>query len=314
MVERQKMANFAVEMKKTRITTYDPTLSIEENAIKNGVKPSTMYHYLKKNGYDRTYDLRIQQYRRIWKYHKENPKAKAPQIALELGLTANTVRKYLKMEEPQPQEKKISAIKQSEELRFLSVDDNQFDILKTILKIHCKGSETFQCDLTAWTCGFYHHGIKRPTWLFDKYPQNSNILPLSEIDQWISDGTFFSVVIDLPTTVRDPNSRKDLDVSSAFLSMEELYAENKKMLTLAYRLMQTDGILVFKTMDFTYQNNPQWISDYAIATAQKIGFVLIDKYIYLDSKYNKTDKRRTKYTASVPAHAYFFVFRKQVHH
>ena len=82
------------------------------------------------------------------------------------------------------------------------------------------------------------------------------------------------------------------------------------MIDIADKIMQTDGILVYKTMDFTYKNTPRWISDFVIKTAYQKGFELIDKFIYIDPKHNKIDRRRTRFTASVPAHAYFFVFRK----
>ena len=82
------------------------------------------------------------------------------------------------------------------------------------------------------------------------------------------------------------------------------------MLRLAYRKMQTDGILIYKTMDFTYCGFPYWLSDEVLRMAKEIGFELADKYIYIDPKHRKIDRRRTRFTASVPAHAYFFVFRK----
>ena len=99
-------------------------------------------------------------------------------------------------------------------------------------------------------------------------------------------------------------------MSAHFPELEELLSEHKKMLQLAHRKMQTDGILIYKTMDFTYNNAPYWLSDEVIKMANETGFDLIDKYIYIDPKHSKIDRRRTRFTASVPAHAYFFVFRK----
>lgn len=83
------------------------------------------------------------------------------------------------------------------------------------------------------------------------------------------------------------------------------------MLRLAYRKLQANGILVYKTMDFTYSGSSYWLSDEVLKMAREIGFELADKFIYIDPKHKKVDGRRTKYTAAVPAHAYFFVFRKR---
>ena len=80
--------------------------------------------------------------------------------------------------------------------------------------------------------------------------------------------------------------------------------------TASYGSNETDGILVYKTMDFTYCGFPYWLSDEVLRMAKEIGFELADKYIYIDPKHRKIDRRRTRFTASVPAHAYFFVFRK----
>lgn len=41
-------------------------------------------------------------------------------------------------------------------------------------------------------------------------------------------------------------------------------------------------IMVFKTAYFSLDNQPLWISDWFINAAIKIGFILSDKYIYID--------------------------------
>ncbi len=107
-----------------------------------------------------------------------------------------------------------------------------------------------------------------------------------------------------------PSTKSRFDVSTHFSSLTELLEEHDRMLRLAYRKMQTDGILVYKTMDFTFLNSSFWLSDEVISMAKKIGFELIDKFIFIDPNHNKIDRRRTRYTAALPAHAYFFVFKK----
>ncbi len=106
------------------------------------------------------------------------------------------------------------------------------------------------------------------------------------------------------------SGKSRFDVSTHFSSLEELIEEHEKMLRLAYRKMQTGGILVYKTMDFTYFGSPYWLSDEVLKMAKHTGFELADKYIYNDSKNGKINRRRTRFTTSVPAHAYFFVFKK----
>jgi len=305
-------------MKTSRITNYDPTLSVEENAANNNVTTAAIRSYIQARGIDRATDRQIYLYNKVKEYAHENPRAKAPQIADALALTPNTVRRYMKMtEEPQPKEKKTATINQADKLKFISVSENQTDILKTILGIHLSMRENFQCDLTAWKLGFYKSGLKTPTHCYDKYASmlnNSEVKDLADFENDWHDGTFENIVIDLPCSVEAPSTKSRFDVSTHFSTLSELLQEHEKMLRLAYRKMQTDGILIYKTMDFTYQNALYWLSDEVLRMAKEIGFELADKYIYIDPKHSKIARRRTRFTASVPAHAYFFVFKKQHRH
>ncbi len=302
-------------MKTSRINNYDPTLSVEENAANNNVTTAAIRSYIQARGIDRATDRQIYLYNKVKKYAHEHPKEKAPQIADALGLTPNTVRRYLKMtEQPKPKEKKTATINLADKLKFISVSENQTDILKTILAIHLPKRKNFQCDLTAWKLGFYKNGVPKPLYCYDKYASilnNDEVRDLSYFEADWHDGTFENIVIDLPCSVEAASTKSRFDVSTHFSSLPELLQEHEKMLLLAYRKMQTDGILVYKTMDFTFQNTPYWLSDEVLRMAREIGFELADKYIYIDPKHSKIDRRRTRFTASVPAHAYFFVFRKQ---
>ena len=301
-------------MKTSRITNYDPTLSVEVNAANNKVTTAAIRSYIQARGIDRATDRQIYLYNKVKKYAHEHPKEKAPQIADALGLTANTVRRYMKMtEQPQPKEKKTATINQADKLKFISVSESQTDILKTILAIHLPKRINFQCDLTAWKLGFYKNGLPKPLYCYDKYASilnNNDIRDLAKFETDWHDGTFENIVIDLPCSVEAPSTKSRFDVSTHFSSLPELLQEHEKMLRLAHRKMLTDGILVYKTMDFTYLNTPYWLSDEVLRMAKEIGFELADKYIYIDPKHSKIDRRRTRFTASVPAHAYFFVFRK----
>lgn len=302
-------------MKYSRITNYDPTLSVEENAANNHVTPAAIRSYIQTRGIDRSAERQIYLYDRIKEYACEHPGEKAPRIADALGITPNTVRRYLKMaEKPQPKEKKTATINHADRLKFISVSESQTDILKTILAIHLPGRKNFQCDLTAWKLGFYKDGLEQPTLCYDRYASaldNDDVRDLADFEADWHDGTFENIVIDLPCSVEVPSTKSRFDVSTHFSSLPELLQEHEKMLRLAHRKMRTGGILVYKTMDFTYQNTPYWLSDEVLRMAREIGFELADKYIYIDHRHTKIDRRRTRFTASVPAHAYFLVFRKQ---
>lgn len=262
-------------MKTSRITKYDPTLSVEENAANNNVTTAAIRSYIQSKGIDRSTDRQIYLYNKVKEYITQNPKDKAPQIAEALGLTANTVRKYLRMSEPpKPKEKKTTIINQVDKVHFLSVSDNQTDILKVILAIHLPKRMRFQCDLTAWKLGFYKEGLQEPILCYDKYASmlnNNEVKDLADFDTDWHDGTFENIVIDLPCSVEMPSTKSRFDVSTHFSSLGELLEEHEKMLRLAHRKMQTKGILVYKVMDFTFQNAPYWLSDEVLRMAKEIG-------------------------------------------
>lgn len=301
-------------MKTTRITGYDAALSVEENAAINNVSVAAIRSYIRSRGIDRAADRQLLLYNKVCSYAAEHPREKAPRIAAALGLAANTVRRYLKMPAaPQPKQKKTATLNEAQRIHFLSVSDSQTDILKAILAIHLPGRKQFQCDLTAWKLGFYINGLSRPEWCYDKYASLLNderVADLAAFETDWHDGAFRNIVVDLPCSVVMPASRRRVDVATQFPTLAELLEEHSKMLRLAYRKLQTDGILVYKTMDFAFRGSPYWLSDQVLRMATATGFELADKFIYIDPKHNKIDRRRTRYTAAVPAHAYFFVFRK----
>lgn len=303
-------------MKTSRITSYDPNLSVEENAANNSVSVAAIRSYIRARGIDRATDRQILLYNKVKEYARQHPGEKAPRIAAALGLTANTVRRYLKMSEPpRPKERKTVTIGRVDRIHFLSVSDSQSDILKAILAIHLPGRERFQCDLTAWKLGFYKNGLLCPTLCYDMYASilnNDKIKDLGEFETDWHDGTFENIVCDLPCSVEPPSTKSRIDVSTQFSNLPELLGEHEKMLRLAYRKMQTGGILVYKTMDFTFRGSPYWLSDEVLRMAKETGFELVDKFIYIDARHNRIDRRRTRYTAAVAAHAYFFVFRKMI--
>lgn len=131
-------------MKTSRITNYDPTLSVEENAANNNVTTAAIRSYIQARGIDRATDRQIYLYNKVKKYAHEHPKEKAPQIAVVLDLSPNTVRRYMKMtEQPQPKEKKTATINQADKLKFISVSESQTTFLKRYWLSICLSGITF---------------------------------------------------------------------------------------------------------------------------------------------------------------------------
>lgn len=292
---------------------YDPYKTLEQIATDSGVTVEAVRRYIKTRHIDRKCDEEIIKYRRVKDAIRKNPYATIPEIAKSLSMAIGTVRKYSTMKfSPRPCIGKFSMIEQSQSTLYVSISNSQNNILRAILTTYLNGAITYDCDLTYGKGDFYSETVPPPRFLYDIHPQVKNVKNLDEAIN-LPNEQFESVVIDLPCSIVRPTTRRKKQTFVSFDSTEELHTAYHRMMILAYRLLKESGIMVFKTADFSLDNQPLWISDWSINTAIQIGFTLSDKFIYMDQ--NAIDavtssQRRT----SMPTHAYFFVFRKQNHH
>ena len=296
-------------MKPSRIK-YDPYLSLEDIAVNSGVSVEAVRRYIKNRRIDRKCDEEIIRYHKVKRKIKDNPHVTIPKISTSLSMAIGTVRKYADIKRPPlPSHGKISMVEQMQPTLYVSVSESESEILRAILFTYLNNTLTYDCDLTIGKGGFYQNSVPLPRFLYDINPLMDGVKNLSEAIN-LPNEVFNSVVIDLPCAIVKPTIRRKKQIFSSFGTIEELYATYKKMIELAWRLLKDDGILVFKTMDFSLNSEPLWISDKSVATAVQTGFSLIDKYIYIDRKaVNAITSSRRR--ASTPAHAYFFVFKKR---
>jgi hypothetical protein len=249
----------------------------------------------------------------VQKVKAQKPNATVREIAEELGLSENTVRKYLKPEN-EPVEihtEKVSKFELAKASQIIkSVSNNQDEILYNILRLYVH-TDTFDCDLTASIGVFYRGIIPKPQHLYDKYPQMENVKCLEEAFE-LPNECFHSIVLDLPFIVKDEVSAQTSMVSqrfTSFLTMQELYDTNDTMLNLAYRLLKKKGYLIMKTMDIKYSGKQYWIGNYVHNKAQEIGFRLEDMFILMSKTKVLSTGWHNQHSAR-KYHSYFFVFKK----
>lgn len=228
-------------------------------------------------------------------------------------MAIGTVRKYSTMKfSPRPCIGKFSMIEQSQSTLYVSISNSQNSILRAILTTYLKGAITYDCDLTYGKGDFYSESVPPPRFLYDINPQVKNVKNL-DVAINLPNEQFESVVIDLPCSIVRPTTRRKKQTFVSFDSTEELHTAYHRMMILAYRLLKESGIMVFKTADFSLDNQPLWISDWSINTAIQIGFTLSDKFIYMDQ--NAIDAvTSSQRRATMPTHAYFLVFKKSARH
>ncbi len=303
-------------MRRSKII-YDPNLSIAENAEKNSVSIAGMRYYIKVNGIDRRHEAKMNIVNDLKKYLKKNPNATRDAAVLGTGLSINTVRKYWKIAKGNKElqsnfdSEKISHTYQLNKDNVIkSIGKSQDKILKDIIRLYIP-SKKYDCDLT-YSKGLFYKAIQQPKFKFDKFPLSDDVKPLDEAFL-LSNEVFESIVVDLPFIIK--SSQKDAQTSivvdrfQCFYSVNELIETNKSMLSLAYRLLKPNGILVQKVQNTIYGDRQVWTSFITQLQAQNMGYTLIDEFV-LEGK-----SRLLYYPDSVQKHArkyhsYFLVFKK----
>lgn len=298
-------------MKRIAYELYDANLSIRENAQKLGCSEAALRKYLKNIGADRRYDAYYARWKRIKDFFEVNPSATLVQANQELGYSPHTIRKYKSISEQELEEVfrdtiKVSYFDIKNKNSIKTISYNQTEILAWIMRLY-NNKQPFDCDLTASKCIFWK-SLPKPESLFDVNPQIEGVKHLSEVDK-LCDGSFNSIVFDLPFLVSKGAMSKIKERFTHFESVDEIYRANDEMLERSYRLLKEQGLLVVKTMDICHGNKQVWISDYVIRRAEELGFELIEKFILLSDLrlFPKTHQQKIarKY------HSYFFVFKKK---
>lgn len=294
---------------------YDPSLSVEDNAVRCEVSVPTLNLWLRMNKVDRLYDSMYIRYKEIKKIKKQHPSWSIRRIAEETGYSINTVRKYSSMDEfEKPKdEERISTFDTSKaDFLIKSINDDQQEILNNIIRLYIKEGY-IQADFTFSKGLFYKdNNVVVPEYRFDKYPkQCEGVIDLKKADKLIEDGTLHSCIVDLPFLVTKKEWTKNCMMHQRFNSfndMKEATDANKYMLELSYKKLRKKGIMIMKTQDIYTAGRQIWFSHLVHQWAVEQGFSVIDKFILTSNvrllNGGMNQKCARKY------HSYFFVFRK----
>ena len=73
---------------------YSPSLSIAENAKRNGVNEDAIRYYIRTRGIDRRYEGKMKVLEELKAYIEEHPNATRAELSKATGHGINTVRRY----------------------------------------------------------------------------------------------------------------------------------------------------------------------------------------------------------------------------
>ena len=175
---------------------------------------------------------------------------------------------------------------------------DQTEILHNIGTLYNGGSDQFDADMTASSLGFYNgcHGgkynIPEPKILMDVFPQRDDII---KIERWgslpLNDGSIHSIVIDLPFVISPENAPSAVSKKegaslifkrfAGYYPVDNLYLSYYHWLSEAYRVLDKDGICIFKCQSCISGGIRHNIEEFSFMAAQRLGFKMEDKFTLL---------------------------------
>lgn len=192
-----------------------------------------------------------------------------------------------------------------------SIYDNQDEILNAILHLHCK--DGFECDLT-YANGAFYKNINKPKYKFDIDPQNNETIKSCSTNVPVENSILNNVVFDPPFLTYIKNGRENNSIMgkrfSGYYRYDELEIHYKNTLKETNRILQKNGLLIFKCQDIIHNHKMHSTHINVVNWANKFNFRLKDLFI-LQAKHRLPSPNRngTQKHARV-FHSYFLVLEK----
>lgn len=199
-----------------------------------------------------------------------------------------------------------------------SISYNQIEIIDNILKLHVKNN-IIDCDPTYSKGNFYKKNkILEPKLKFDLYPIFDDVIKCDSINLPLSDNSLNSIMFDPPFVVsKGPSLKNSKDgsniISKRFSSYESiplLWNYYKNSLKEFYRILNENGVLIFKCQDTVSGGKNYFSHIYIMNEALRLGFYAKDLFVLLAKNRiiggnMKNQKHARKY------HSYFWIFEKK---
>lgn len=190
---------------------------------------------------------------------------------------------------------------------------DQQEILRWICQLHC---QYIDVDLTFGKGDFYKDSegyIHAPEYSYDINPQYDYVEKRSSDDIDFSDGTVHSIVFDPPFMFGNHGKQSEYSATkkyTMFKDFESLKGLYQRTLKEAYRVLEPNGILIFKCQDFT-DNKTTMTHSLVYNWAVENGFYAKDVFILLTNF--KILNTQIPQRHSRKFHSYFWVFEKKNH-
>jgi len=191
-----------------------------------------------------------------------------------------------------------------------TINDNQENLIKDILSLHCPNG--IDLDPT-YSKGNFYKNIPQPKIKSDLFPQSSDVIRSDAGSLWLSDNSINSIMFD-PPFIAGHTKEKPTGIMGerfhGFPYVSDLWNWYDKCLAEFHRVLNVDGVLIFKCQD-TVSSGKQWLSHvHIINKAEELGFYTKDLFI-LTAKNRIVGHNHKNQKHARKFHSYFLVFVKR---
>jgi len=192
-----------------------------------------------------------------------------------------------------------------------SVYDNQIDCIRAIQQLYLL--DGLWLDATYSKGIFYRGQDFEPLMRMDIAPQDSDTIQADSTDIPLPDESVASVMFDPPFVLGKANRKEPGIICTRFgefKTAEDLWLYYGASLREFYRILYTDGVLVFKCQDTINSSINYFSHVWVMNEAVRVGFYPKDLFILVAKnrliQHNlKTQQHARKY------HSYFWIFVKE---
>jgi hypothetical protein len=191
--------------------------------------------------------------------------------------------------------------------RISTISYSNDEIIKDIMSLY--GIKRFDLDCT-YSKGVFWERLPQPKHKTDIEPQTKDTIKANSEELPFDNSSLESVMFDPPFLAGLYNKKgRMFDRFSGFRRMTDLWEYYRKSIFEIYRVLDEEGILVFKCQDVVSENK-QWFShSYIMNVAIEAGFYPQDLFILL-SKHRMVGANHQRQFHARKFHSYFWVLRK----
>lgn len=197
-----------------------------------------------------------------------------------------------------------------------SISFNEQEIIRWILQLHCNGRQ-IDLDPTYSKGNFYKKGIDHPILKFDINPQVEGVVEANAENLPLNNESVQTIMFDPPFLA---TKGKSLEINNSsnkinkrfgvYPTEKELHQFYSNALNEFYRVLQKNGILIFKCQDKVSSGKQYFSHVFIINEAIKQGFYCKDMFVLLAKNRIVADWQLKNQKNARKFHSYFLVFEK----